>query len=45
MRKHYLSMSHETKEVARRNAQKEMEEKAEALFNDYYDIYVSQMSY
>ena len=45
MRKHYLSMAHEVKEAARNNRQTEMEDKAEQLFNDYYDIYVRQMGY
>ncbi len=45
MRKHYLSMAHELKETARRNLQTELRDKADTLFNDYYDIYVSQMGY
>ena len=40
MRKHYLSMAHEVKETARRNKQTEMQEQADQMFNDYYDIYV-----
>ena len=43
MRKHYLSMAHEVKEVARRNQQTEMQTKADQMFNDYYDIYVRQL--
>ena len=45
MRKHYLSMAHEVKEAARRNKQAEMQDKAEKLFNEYYDVYVRQMGY
>ncbi len=45
MRKHYLSMAHEIKEVSKRNMQTEMSGKAEQLFNDYYDIYVRQLGY
>jgi hypothetical protein len=43
MRKHYLSMSHEIKEIARRNQQTDMETRADQMFNDYYDIYVRQL--
>lgn len=43
MRKHYLSMAHEIKELARRNQQTEMQNKAEALFNDFYDIYIGRL--
>ncbi len=45
MRKHYLSMAHELKETARQNLQTEMRDRAEQMFNEYYDIYVSQMGY
>lgn len=45
MRKHYLSMTHEVKETARKNGQTELANKAEQLFNDYYDIYVGQVGY
>ena len=43
MRKHYLSMSHEVKEIARSNNQTELEAQAEQLFNSYYEIYVRQL--
>jgi hypothetical protein len=45
MRKHYLSMAHELKETARRNAQTDMRDRAEKLFNDYYEIYLTQIRY
>ncbi|MEN8225186.1 MAG: DUF2723 domain-containing protein [Bacteroidota bacterium] len=44
MRKHYLSLAHEIRETARRHDQTEMHAKADQMFNDYYDIYVRQMS-
>jgi hypothetical protein len=45
MRKHYLSMAHEIKEIARLNRQFEFQAEADQLFNDYYEIYVRQMSF
>jgi len=45
MRKHYMSLAHEIKEVARRNGQSELEDKVEALFNQYYEMYVQERGY
>jgi hypothetical protein len=45
MKKHYLSLAHEIKEAARRNAQLEMSGKADQLFNDYYKVYTRQLGY
>jgi hypothetical protein len=45
MKKHYLSMAHEVKLSAQRNGQTEMQDKTDALFTEFYDIYVSQMRF
>ncbi len=43
MRKHYMSMAHEVREIARANEQTEMKDKADKLFNEFYELYVMQL--
>jgi hypothetical protein len=43
MRKHYLSMAHEITNVAQRSGQDVMRERADTLFNEFYNIYVGRM--
>jgi hypothetical protein len=45
MKKHYLSMSHEIKETASRNGQSDLESRADDTFNNYYNIYVSEVGF
>jgi hypothetical protein len=45
MLKHYMSMAHEIRENAGRNGQTGINDRAEQLFNQYYDIYISRMGY
>lgn len=43
MIKHYLSMAHEIKNLAQRSGQDEMRDRADALFNEYYNIFVGRI--
>ena len=43
LRKHHLSMAHEIRELAKRTGQSEVENRADELFNSYYDLYMRQM--